>query len=68
MEDRYQIMDKSLPRDRWVGASPGLNVTPGGKGLEALANLLNQSKFDDISYLDVCNAIEEVGLEIPEDD
>jgi hypothetical protein len=26
-----------LPRDRWVGASPGGNVTPGGQALEAIA-------------------------------
>lgn len=25
-----------IPRDRWVGVSPGGNVTPGGKLLEAL--------------------------------
>lgn len=29
-------MTKRLPRDRWIGASPGGNVTPGGKALEAV--------------------------------
>lgn len=29
-------MADNVPRDRWVGASPGGNVTPGGKALEAL--------------------------------
>lgn len=27
---------RRLPRDRWVGASPGSNVTPPGQALEAL--------------------------------
>lgn len=59
--------DKGLPRDRWMGASPELNVTPGGKALEALASLLRQARYEDIGYIDVKNAIEEVGLEVPEE-
>lgn len=37
-----------LPRDRWVGASPGLNVTPGGKALEALDEIRELARRNDL--------------------
>lgn len=37
-----------LPRDRWVGASPGLNVTPGGKALEALDQIRELAQRYDL--------------------
>ena len=32
-------MNGQLPRDRWVGASPDGNVTPGGIALEYLSKI-----------------------------
>lgn len=52
-----------IPRDRWVGASPELNVTPGGKALEALSALLELAKQRAVTYSDIERAIETVNLE-----
>lgn len=46
--DRPRTGGVSLPRDRWVGASPGLNVTPGGKALEALDQIVALARENDL--------------------
>ena len=52
-----------LPRDRWVGASPGLNVTPGGKALEALDRIKALAAFGPVSLKDIERVIADVRLE-----
>lgn len=52
------------PRDRWVGASPGLNVTPGGKALEALDMIRALARQRDVTAEDVEQIIATVDLTV----
>ena len=46
-------MTGRLPRDRWVGASPGGNVTPQGKAREALDRIRELARERDLSSADI---------------
>ena len=52
--------DAKYPRDRWIGVSPELNVTPGGKALEALDCIKALASFGDVSLKDIERIIKEV--------
>jgi hypothetical protein len=50
----------TYPRDRWVGASPELNVTPGGKALEALERIREYLIIEDLTLDAFAKIIKEV--------
>lgn len=56
---------QGLPRDRWVGASAGGNVTPGGKALEALDRIRALARQRDVTAADVEEILATVRLDAP---